>query len=292
MVKVIRNPFLDEKPILNTGNHCFANAVIQVIISIPEFVEFYKTYSHNKHTSKKIQQIILDYEGTSSNDIYDPQRLFQKLFLTNNIFDGNQQDAHEFFIQLIEQLYLDLGGDIKPITSIETFKKVKKNNFIADIFYGLLISEIICNSCHEKSIGYVETYNLSLPVFSNIDESLKECFRSEHIERTCDCGVKIASKQISFVIYPNVLILHISRFNNNKTKDITEIQIEERIGLGNERYELIGSVIHVGSLKSGHYTCYALRNKWSYYDDELIRKSTFEKRSKNAYLLFYKRVKQ
>lgn len=293
MAAFFKLPFLEEKKLLNTGNSCFANATMQVLLSIQELVHYYhsQSYSPSKSTSKALSEFIAKYKETGTSSYFNPRSLYQSLLPTKSIFDGNQQDAHEFFIKLIEQLYLNAGGDIKPITTDAKFQAMKAENFIAELFYGLLRYEIVCHACNAESTSHVETSNLSLPIRTCIKDSISEFFRGECIERTCACGAQAARKQISFESHPNILTLHLSRFHGDKTKDNTKITLKSELCLDSVRYDLLGYVVHAGSCGSGHYTSYAVRDRWTFFDDENVKTCSPSLEATMAYLIFYRKQK-
>lgn len=290
MSYISENTNLKDKKIKNSGNTCFANATMQVILSIPQLVDFYLEYTGNETTSIVLKEFILQYQNTEKNDSMETHHLYSNLLSQKNIFDGNQQDAHEFFIQLIEQLYLDLGGDIKPITTEYAFMNVKMNNFIMNMFYGLMRSDIICCKCRIRSIMFEEISTLSLAVFSSLNDSLKDFFKIETIERNCKCGC-VESKKTKFLTnHPDILTIHISRFHSNKSKNTDSVSIEMNVTLDSVKYDLFGCVMHFGNYgSSGHYTSFAKRGDWLLYDDENIQKVFPKSPSKTAYLLFYRK---
>jgi len=123
-------------------------------------------------------------------------------------------------------------------------------------------------------------------------------------------------KKISFMKPPEVLVIHLKRFEYDKFSSKKE-KIEEKIKFPvrnlnmtpylNENvkekpfnYNLFGVINHSGSLSSGHYTarcCDELLTTWYNYDDFNVKELKEEtinayklKGSEYPYVLFYKRT--
>lgn len=117
-----------------------------------------------------------------------------------------------------------------------------------------------------------------------------------------------ASKQIEIWSTPDILSIHLKRFENqrsfsDKIDAVVEFPIE---GLDISPYlstsikdseeviyDLFAVDNHFGGLGGGHYTSYVknfVDNEWYYYDDSRVSKSSPEKSiSGAAYLLFYRK---
>lgn len=122
-----------------------------------------------------------------------------------------------------------------------------------------------------------------------------------------------ASKQIQIWSTPDILSIHLKRFENQRTfsdkiDSVVEFPIEgldmkpylasyENVTVGNndteELYDLVAVDNHYGGLGGGHYTAYAknfVDNQWYYYDDSRVSPTSPEKSITGAaYLLFYRK---
>ena len=87
----------------NMDNICFANSAMQVLCSIPEFVDFVigfdSSFSKLDESLKKLLTAM--YESQNSRAIIDSAKYFKQLLSTFNWKLGNQQDVHEFMINLV-----------------------------------------------------------------------------------------------------------------------------------------------------------------------------------------------
>ncbi|CEP64402.1 putative ubiquitin-specific protease UBP12 LALA0_S11e03312g [Lachancea lanzarotensis] len=116
-----------------------------------------------------------------------------------------------------------------------------------------------------------------------------------------------ATKQIQLWETPEVLIMHLKRFENRDsfsdkiadvvTFPITGLDMSSHLASekdkGSDIYDLIAVDNHYGGLGGGHYTAYAKNwedNKWYYFDDSRVTETDCERSvSEAAYLLFYRR---
>lgn len=145
----------------------------------------------------------------------------------------------------------------------------------------------------------------------------------------CKCSLEEVSintfRKFSFVNTPDVLIIHLKRFekdgSNKLNKIDTKVYYSKTINLkkyivggivsnsdsedkeqrnnpsSNEdtQYELYCVIIKTGTLAGGHYYSYCLspiHNKWLCYNDECVTEADEEEyiSNKNAYILFYRKT--
>lgn len=99
---------------------------------------------------------------------------------------------------------------------------------------------------------------------------------------------------------PSILYVQLKRFTNENTKIETavdgtfELTIKPDPNLNETiHFDLHGFILHTGSTNGGHYIAYVKRNeKWYEANDSSITQmseSTAIDKSKQAYLLFYKK---
>jgi len=126
------------------------------------------------------------------------------------------------------------------------------------------------------------------------------------------CKRKVNAKKVmSIALLPDVLVLHIKRFNYHAgfwggSKKTTLVDFEATMDMRsylhpdfvdhdqneNSEFELYGLVRHNGSLSGGHYVAYCRRpddaEKWYCFDDRSVYDIPLSKvLQKEAYLLFY-----
>lgn len=179
------------------------------------------------------------------------------------------------------------------------------------VFGGVLQSSVTCRSCQHASITVEPFLDLSLEVsrVQAVDRALSrftdaETLQGENCYR-CDACKKlvVAVKRFSIRRAPNVLTLHLKRFDRSK-KDNRFIEFSETLDLSrymfgkpghtSANYVLTGVLVHQGSSRQyGHYVAYvkASNGTWLLKDDSTSRTvSVATVLSQKAYLLFYTRI--
>lgn len=285
--------------IRNKGNDCFFNSAMQCILSLVELATFYSSASFGKeqHASASLQEFISHFKGGS--DAVVPEDFIQKLRGDIKLLNGRQQDSHEFLLILMNLLFKELESDGKEVYGdMNELKDLQSRNFIAETFYGMLQTSVICNMCLKRFKCLHHFSTLSLNVFPNIHESL-DFFTKENVlendnKWTCgNCGMSKSSRhKIDIIDYPKVLIIHLMRFDGGYRKDNRGVDVDGELVLGNSTYMLTGMICHTGVLNSGHYIAYAKRaGGWHCFDDGNVTRITSDPplRSSNAYLVFYQR---
>ena len=108
------NSSSDFKGLKNFGNSCYSNVVIQILTSIPEFLNtLYKRYSLVENENdlffeypilSRIMEVISNYKSKNtslaSNYLQEIVSMFD--------ISGSQNDAHEFLVFLLDRLNIEL----------------------------------------------------------------------------------------------------------------------------------------------------------------------------------------
>jgi ubiquitin C-terminal hydrolase len=261
----------------------------------------------------------------------------------------SQHDAHEFLRDLLDGLHNEVnkstsktstrycpstGKELKTLlTEFEQAAKVKDDSIITDVFGGVTIDRIECTKCRNVSLAVERTLDVSLPLkkltksfWSSEAMELSDCLNEYVKEEACEeyecekCKKKFKClKQISFLKAPEVLVIHLKRFEYDKSSGKKE-KIEEKIkfpvrnlnfspyvheqlrGQQSYYYNLFGIVNHSGSLSGGHYQarcCDETFSSWNNFNDDTVKEISIDtindyktKGSDSPYILFYKRIGQ
>lgn len=182
---------------------------------------------------------------------------------------------------------------------------------IHQIFGGTLQSSLICHRCKHVSIQSESFLDLSLEIsqVQTLQEALAhftdpEILQGDNSYRCNACqGFVTAVKRFSIRRAPNVLMLHLKRFDRYR-KDIRSIEFPEQLNLSpfmfgkppglRVRYILSAVLVHQGSSRQfGHYTAYvrSAEGQWLLKDDSssrVVPLSTVLRQQ--AYILFYSRI--
>ncbi|KCZ75982.1 hypothetical protein H311_03028, partial [Anncaliia algerae PRA109] len=263
----------------NKGNDCFFNSVMQCVLSVVDLTTF---YSENKFNDKQVaskgfQSFIEEYK--SSNPL-SPESFITTLRPKIALLNGKQQDSHEFLITFIDLLFKELTNATREVINSSTeYNRIKLNNFIADTFFGLQQTTVICGTCLNKSTSPSIFSILTLPVTNDLNDSIylysKETLLQGQDQFKCNtCSYSKASKHsIDVLCYPKILVIHLMRFSGAFRKIDDPINIPRELTLNKEKYDVFGLTCHSGVLSSGHYVSYSKRNSvWYYFNDSSVTK--------------------
>ncbi|KAL5558255.1 hypothetical protein UlMin_034466 [Ulmus minor] len=232
----------------NLGNTCFMNSVLQALLHAPPLKNYFLTDQHNRESCRKrlVDRLCLpcDVDGIFSavfsgdRSPYSPaQFLYSWWQHSANLASYEQQDAHEFFISVLDGIH-------------EKEDKTKNKNkdsgdcqcIAHKAFSGLLRSDVTCMTCGFTSTTYDPCVDISLnldssnfsmnvankaakPSESSPTSTLLGCLdfftRPEKLgsDQKLYCEKcqerRDSSKQLSIRRLPLVLCLHIKRFEHS-----------------------------------------------------------------------------
>jgi len=239
--------------LVNLGNTCFLNAVLQSLSHTDALREFVnldqgRTVIGNQPTSprpvtRRTASPTVVSQGVSLwNDFYallremlftkdvvvNPAVFLNSLWTVVPMFKGyQQQDAQEFMRFLLERLHAELDP------------KSDKGSVIQSMFMGKLQSHVMCLRCETVSKKLDDFMDLSLAipdVFANrrnkveelqdpctLYDCLDEFFNTETLDErekylctTCH-DMERVSKKFTVTALPSVLCLHIKRFKYSRS---------------------------------------------------------------------------
>lgn len=295
------------------GSTCFMSSVLQTIVHNPIIREFFMTEGHMYCSKDKnecitccVDEIFTNFYTSNKTSGFGPTSLLNAAWKTNKSLAGySEQDAHEFWQFLINQLHHDLTDSNNHNSS--TCQCVVHRAFSSD-----LQSSITCLECGNVTNTIDPIIDISLEISHN--DNLMDCLRNFtkaenlDIKYNCSsCHTKTnATKKLSILQFPNVLAIQLKRFkhNNQSVKIESFIKFPMFINM-NEfstsyainktedsslNYELFGVICHIGSVNTGHYVTVTKNSegKWFKFDDSVVTLMTWEQVSQlKAYLLFY-----
>lgn len=279
----------------NRKNNCFFNSAMQCLVGIPELAYFY-----TKNDFEPTQKYSLFFQNflkkmiSQKNSYIEIEEFIPTLRTKIKLFDGNEQDAHEFLIYFLEILSNELGKrNEEVIDNLESYNEFLKTNIIIKTLFGMQSSNLKCTQCDKTRFCYENFIILSLNVKNSISDSIKEFLKEELIMNIfCEnCNLKTNFiKYYGFSRMPKILIIHLKRFIDYRNKDNTCVNVDNVLKINEFTYRLVSYVCHSGTIRNGHYVAYGERNnEWYCFDDRNCYKSDNRDES-NAYVLFYSRV--
>ena len=293
----------------NLGNTCYMNASLQVMKATLPLNRYFTTGQFKQHLNlsnklgysgklaTSVFKVLKDMSSTEYfTTTYNPREFKMQIGGYNDMFHGNEQhDASEFINWILDGLH-------------EEGKQDNGQSIISQLFHGQLASNLQCETCHHISTTTHATSMLSVPIVNktgcSVNQCISEFLKSEKLEgenkwECPNCKIKRnATKTLQLVTLPEVLIIHLKRFEYIGTfreklggkVQFNGYNLEMKNAQGKlENYDLYGIIYQFGGLDSGHYTsaCKYV-DKWYYFDDSRISDySEDEFDYKAAYVLFY-----
>ena len=165
--------------LLNIGNTCFLNAVLQCLSYTPPLTDFLMDKPHQGKCQNP--HCTLCMMGAHVNRAFSTTTPFKPSTIVNNLKKiakhlkiGRQEDAHEFLRFLVEGLHRSCSN-----------KKNATSSKIYDIFQGKLQSQIKCLSCKTPSNTIDPWLDISLEIrkCKSVDQALHRFTAPELLNR-------------------------------------------------------------------------------------------------------------
>ncbi|XP_023748529.1 ubiquitin carboxyl-terminal hydrolase 17 [Lactuca sativa] len=300
--------------LVNCGNSCYANAVLQCLTYTPPLNAYLLQGLHSKTCNKRewcftceFEALILKSKG--GNSPLSPIRILENI--GSNLGHGKEEDAHEFLryaIDTLQSACLKEAG-IKSSNSLE-----EETTLIGLTFGGYLRSKIKCMKCGGKSERHERMMDLTVEIegdIATLEEALDkftctEVLDGENKYKCSRCkSYEKAKKKLTLLEAPNVLTIALKRFQSGKFGKLNKpIHFPEILDMApyvsgtsdkSPVYRLYGVVVHVDIMNaafSGHYVCYVknIQNRWFKIDDSRVKEVDLQSvLMKGAYLLLYAR---
>ncbi|KAJ7213735.1 hypothetical protein O6H91_11G033200 [Diphasiastrum complanatum] len=305
--------------LINCGNSCFANVVLQCLTYTRPLAAYLLVGSHRQQCQRNDWCFMCELEDHvrrvfNSEDAFSPISILSRLrHIGNHLGYGKQEDAHEFMrfaIDSMQSICLDEAGGEKAVDT-----RSQETTLIHYIFGGHLQSQVRCLQCHHESNRYENMMDLAVEIQGSV-ESLEgalakftapECLDGDNKYKCDRCAAYVkAKKRLTVHEAPNVLTITLKRFQSGKfgklNKRVTFPEVLDMSpymsGKGDDSplYRLYAVVVHVDMLNAsffGHYVCYVkdMDGVWYKIDDSKVKEVDLDKvMSQNAYMLLYSRT--
>ncbi|XP_019431245.1 PREDICTED: ubiquitin carboxyl-terminal hydrolase 17-like isoform X1 [Lupinus angustifolius] len=303
--------------LINCGNSCYANAVLQCLTFTPPLTAYLLQGLHSKSCENKKWCFICEFENLilKSKDTEAPLSPMSILSQLQNIgsqlCNGREEDAHEFLRFAVETMQsvclMDAADNASDSLKEET-------NLMGLTFGGYLRSKIQCVKCGGKSERHERIMDMTVEIegeVTTLEEALRRFTSTETLdgENKYHCirckSYEKAKKKLTVSEAPNVLTIALKRFQSGKFGKLNKpIRFPEILDLApfmsgtSDRspiYRLYGVVVHLDSMNAaftGHYVCYVknFQNRWFKVDDSVVKAVELERvLRKEAYMLLYAR---
>ncbi|KAJ8758803.1 hypothetical protein K2173_000524 [Erythroxylum novogranatense] len=290
-----------EKPcfapcgLLNCGNSCFANVVLQCLTFTRPLVAYLLEKGHQRE--------------------YNCDDWCFLCLLQEHVERASQSSQPFSPIKILSRLpnigvCLDEFGGEKAVDASS-----QETTLIQHIFGGQLQSQVICASCNKISNQFESMMDLTVEIHgdaASLEECLdqftvKEWLHGDNMYKCDGCNDYVkAWKRLTIRRAPNILTIALKRFQSGRfgklnkrvtfpeTLDLSPYMSEEADGT--DIYKLYAVVVHIDMLNAsffGHYICYTkdFCGNWYRIDDcKVTMVELDEVLSQGAYMLLYSRV--
>uniref|UniRef100_A0A914DHB0 Ubiquitin carboxyl-terminal hydrolase n=2 Tax=Acrobeloides nanus TaxID=290746 RepID=A0A914DHB0_9BILA len=227
--------------LINLGNTCFMNCIIQTMMHIPMLRDYFLSDQHNcRYQSSddednqclmcEISHIFQEFYSGEKQP-YVPHRMLHLVWTHAKQLAGyEQKDAHEFFISALNVLH-------KHSESLSM--KVNPNEcrcIIDRLFTGQLQSDLTCGKCGNVSTTVDPYWDISLELLTahhdhsnnekaewTLEQCLANYVKPEYLGSSakikCEyCGTyEESTKQLTLLKLPIVACFHLKRFEHSMT---------------------------------------------------------------------------
>ncbi|KAM3550788.1 hypothetical protein MY1884_008068 [Beauveria asiatica] len=225
--------------IYNAGATCYQNVVLQSFLHNPLLRNFYLSDGHQSNEcnvphclSCAMDDMFQDFYALENTNGYTAANILSGFWISEkkafeNLVTTKEQDAHEFFQFLAEDLHERNGDGKKP----EIGSEHSCNCIIHQTFYGKMQTTTTCQNCNSSSNTVQSFLDLSVGLDSLAQRrnkkagqkspnlSLADCLDEEYIKSDkCEyrCHVCASTQQArrytSVKRLPNVLSIQLKRF--------------------------------------------------------------------------------
>ncbi|XP_022879668.1 ubiquitin carboxyl-terminal hydrolase 17-like isoform X1 [Olea europaea var. sylvestris] len=301
--------------LVNCGNSCYANAVLQCLAFTRPICSYLLHGFHSKTCQKQDWCFICEFEylllkGQKLKSPLSPVGLLSQLQkIGSNLSHGREEDAHEFLrcmVETMQSIFLEEAGTADPLD--------EESTLVGLTFGGYLRSKITCMKCSGRSERCDRMMDLTVEIDGDIDtlgEALVqfttyETLTGDNKYKCSRCkSYQKAKKKLTVFEAPNILTIVLKRFRSGNLGKLDKlVQFPEVLNLTpfmsgtNDRcpiYSLYGLVVHLDIMNAaytGHYISYVkdLQGDWFRVDDSRVIPVDLETvLSEQAYILLYAR---
>jgi ubiquitin carboxyl-terminal hydrolase 36/42 len=304
----------------NHGNTCFFNSALQNILRCSVFINIISNLNVDHELIKIFKKLIDDYKENSNGSI-SPIELVKYYSKINTDYSiGSQDDAEEAVTLLIGKVDDIINTEIKNgnLQNVTIKGDIKLDKIINYLFGVTIVTSTKCMKCSNVSNRSETEFKIKIGMDNNISNNLETLIDnySNVEEMTGDnqydcskCKSKVdALKMDKIVKTPKYLHVQLKRFMKNDrrgriSKIDSNVDIPSTLNILGNKYNLRGSILHMGSYHGGHYVYLYNKDKmdkktnmanktsefndWKYLDDGRISNRNVTNDIKQGYLYLY-----
>lgn len=204
----------------NLGNTCFMNSVLQALFHTPPLRNYFLSDRHNRYFCQQQKKGVgksprlclacdMDamFSAVFSGDRtpYSPAKFLYSWWQhAANLASYEQQDAHEFFISMLDGIHEKVEKDKRKPQSQGSGECCVAHR----VFSGILRSDVMCTACGFTSTTFDPCVDISLDLETNHGASAKAPSTKSHNS----CNGKESNKNISQNCGMSTLIGCLDRF--------------------------------------------------------------------------------
>ncbi|VVB18128.1 unnamed protein product [Arabis nemorensis] len=300
--------------LVNLGNSCYANAVLQCLAFTRPLMSYLIRGLHSKACRKKSWCFVCEFEylilkARGGESPLSPIKILSKLQkIGKHLGPGKEEDAHEFLrcaVDTMQSVFLKEADATGPFA--------EETTLVGITFGGYLHSKIKCMKCLRKSEQSELMMDLTVEIdgdIGSLQEALTQFTAYEVLdgENRYFCGrcksYQKAKKKLMILEGPNILTVVLKRFQSDNFGKLSKpIHFPELLDISpymskpnhGTVYSLYAVVVHLDAMStsfSGHYVCYikTLHGDWFRIDDSNVFPVQLETvLQEGAYMLLYAR---
>jgi len=285
-----------KKGFRNFRNTCFYNSTLQSIFRCEQLIETLTDYRGNNRLLIDLSKTIRDYYFDDNVTVVGPTLLLQSYCNMNSDYRiGSQEDAQECLTYFLDNFAMATDAEGVNIKSL---------------FDCNLTSVLECTNCKHTSekIDPEKIISIEINKFLTFEEAIANFLSVEKLGNDelwlCEkCNMKIGTnKKLTIKGSPKYLYIHLKRFKHEYIKELNKVRISkignpitmpDELEINNYKYELIGTIMHMGDLNFGHYVYYhKFDNTWSQFNDKQIlsMNSDVDEIKKFGYIYLYQKI--